>query len=674
MLRSLFFCIALVFFARGLAVAETHAKSLPTLDAFLAPYDFWGPELSPSGRYVAGIRRVGDLQQAILVIDLDQPGSPVATIPVGDFQVNWIEWATDERLLVSATGFVDLASEEQISLPLLAEAEFPARLVRLLAVNRDGSSPAAMFADDRRMNRNFQLGRVASLLRQDPDHILMPANRQGDLDLFRVNIHTGAFERIANGTGNTYYWFIDRNGEPAFRYNINDRGTIVRIYAREEGRGGRIRWKRIRTVRLNRDRGARETATEFQPLSPGPTETTFYVAARPEAAPTTGIYLYDFEQDLYLEQIKAVDGIDVSSGVFDEATGAYLGAVYLDDRLEYALEDPFLQSHLEGLSVYFGETANVSPVSASRDGRRWLVHAQGPTEPGGYHVYDVDEARAEGLAYGKFGYAGLQFSDSKVIHYQARDGLSLRGYLTRPHGISESAQPPLVMLPHGGPAVRDYFTFDPMVQYLAALGYQVFQPNFRGSSGFGEDFIRRSHGQFGKAMQTDVEDGFRHLVGLGLVDADRACILGYSYGGYVSMAAATLSPELYQCAIAGAGISDLVEMLRWERREEGRNSEAYQYWVELIGDPRRDRDALNSVSPAKLAARVEVPMLLIHGKADLVVPIKQSELMYEALKASGKPVDRLWLDQSGHSYRGEGEREREYLAISSFLEEHLPVD
>ena len=175
-------------------------------------------------------------------------------------------------------------------------------------------------------------------------------------------------------------------------------------------------------------------------------------------------------------------------------------------------------------------------------------------------------------------------------------------------------------------------------------------------------------------MQTDLDDGFAHLVEVGLADADNACIVGSSYGGYTALAAATLTPDMYKCAIATAAPTDLRELLAWERKQEGRDSATYKYVREHIGDPRKDKDRIDAVSPAKLADRIVIPILLIHGERDNVVPIKQFEIMERAMKNAGTDFETLRMEKASHSYRSDEDERREYLKILEFLGEHLPVE
>lgn len=673
--RLIWIVMAGVLMAAGAARAEP-ALPGPSIEDFAGDLDFWNPELSPGGAYLAGLRRDGGADYLMLT-DLG-PGLETKSLSLGDLYVSWLEWVSDDRLLVAVTGYVDMKTGKPITRKDIAqETRFlrnaaPARYQRLYAIDRSTLKMSVMFGEDNRMKRNLALGRVTDFLPEQPDHILMPARLNGDLDLFRVDLRDGTFERIAIGTARTTNWFTDRNGVPAFRLDVNSRGTIATIFAREERTGGEIKWRKTRTIRLDQEERS-EASAEFDLLYPGPTASTYFVAARPEGEDKTGIYLYDFEKDQILEKIRVHERVDMSGAIFNRDTRELLGVFYVDDRLVIEMNDPTVQAHLAGLSEYFGEQTNVMPIDSSADEQRWLLYTTGPTDPGTYHVYDVATTSNRTLALNKFSLDGKAFGESRRIDYTARDGTQLHGYLTRPAGADASAPLPLIMLPHGGPEARTSLDFDYQVQHLVSLGYQVFEPNFRGSSGFGVAFANMGRRNWGKAMQTDVDDAHAHLIAEGLAEEGRACIAGYSYGGYAALAAGALTPGQYACIIAGAAPSDLLKMLSWERSEEGSDSEAYMYWINHIGHPQRDKAELESVSPALLADRFVRPVLLIHGKDDTVVPIEQSERMEAALKKAGKPVTFLKLEESGHSSRDKADEISEYKAIAAFLQKHLPV-
>lgn len=674
-LRSMALWLAAAVFSA--LVLTARAQSIPSLEDFVGRIDFWGLEMSPNGDFVAALRHK-DGADYILLVSLEPGGPAPAHIGVGDYEVEWLEWANNDTLLVASTGWVDLKTGRQLTHrdfeeeTSFYERSTPYQFSRLISINRETQKMAVMFGDDWRMNRNFYLGNVVDFLPAERDHILMPARLDGDLDLFKVNVTDGTFGRIATGTSSTAGWFTDRNGEPAFRLDLNRRGTVATIYARENRENGQIKWRKTRTIRVDQEeRDA--SAKEFEILYPGPTASTYYVLARPDGEDKTSLYLYDFEQDKLQEKLRGNDRVDMSGGIFNWDTRSLLGVFYIEDRLVIEMEDETTQAHLSGLSEFFGDQINIMPVDSSADGKRWLLKTSGPTDSGSYHVYSLDTSSNSALATQKSSMAGKALGSSKRIDYVARDGTPLHGYLTRPANAAPDAPLPLIMMPHGGPESRSSISFDWHVQYLVSLGYQVFEPNFRGSSGFGKAFADKGRRQWGKAMQTDVDDAFAHLKQAGLVRDGKACIVGYSYGGYAALAAATLTPEQYVCVVAAAGVSDLPKMLSWERAEEGRDSESYLYWVSHIGSPSKDKDELESFSPARLAEKVKSPVLLIHGAGDGIVPIEQSEFMEKALRKAGKSVEFVQLPESGHSYRPPEDERTEFAALQRFLTANLPV-
>jgi dipeptidyl aminopeptidase/acylaminoacyl peptidase len=252
------------------------------------------------------------------------------------------------------------------------------------------------------------------------------------------------------------------------------------------------------------------------------------------------------------------------------------------------------------------------------------------------------------------------------------DGLDITGYLTVPGGKA-AKNLPLVVLPHGGPEGRDTLGFDWWSQALASRGYAVLQPNFRGSEGFGWKFVQAGFGQWGKAMQTDLSDGVRILAKQGTIDPKRVCIVGASYGGYAALAGATMDPGVYRCAASVAGPADLKRMLvDSNSRFESSNNSTLRYWLRFMGaDGLKDPD-LAAISPAKMADKVEIPLLLIHGKDDTVVPYVQSTIMASAMKKAGKPVELVTLTGEDHWLSRGATRLQMLTSVVDFLEKNNP--
>jgi len=253
-----------------------------------------------------------------------------------------------------------------------------------------------------------------------------------------------------------------------------------------------------------------------------------------------------------------------------------------------------------------------------------------------------------------------------MIDYVAADGLALHGVLTLPRGRA-AGKLPLVVLPHGGPAARDHAEFDWWAQALASRGYAVFQPNFRGSTGYGPAFQIAGNGQWGTKMQTDISDGVAALAARGIIDPKRACIMGASYGGYAALAGVTLQQGLYRCAVSVAGVADL-QLMKADELGVGPTRVQARNWATLIGA----RTDLAAISPAMAAARADAPVLLIHGRDDTVVPYAQSTRMAGQLRAAGKPVELVTLKGEDHWLSRGATREAMLVAAVAFIEKHNP--
>lgn len=269
----------------------------------------------------------------------------------------------------------------------------------------------------------------------------------------------------------------------------------------------------------------------------------------------------------------------------------------------------------------------------------------------------------------RFGYFGGIATRLDRASVQVNDGRGMSGVLTLPPG-RPAKNLPVILLPHGGPRSQDEPVFDWWAQAMASRGYAVFQPNFRGSTGFGRAFEQAGWGEWGRKMQTDISDGLAALAKEGIVDPKRACIMGGSYGGYAALAGVTLQQNIYRCAVSVAGVGNVAKLVATKWRESGGSSFLNRYYHQQIGTG-RDYAA---ISPVNLAAKADAPVLLIHGVDDIVVPFDQSSDMAAALTRAGKPVEFVKLPGEDH-WLSRGETRLAMLkAAVAFIEKHNPPD
>jgi dipeptidyl aminopeptidase/acylaminoacyl peptidase len=456
------------------------------------------------------------------------------------------------------------------------------------------------------------------------------------------------------GTPLTVDWLTDADAQPVARADRDERTGAWRLLARKGGT-----WQPLYS----------ETALIDAPslVSFGRDTSTVIISSHKSG-----------EWEAY--EIRLADGTisgpnpayDADSVILDPRSKTVIGTIDVKlDRVDYQFFNARDAALWQALGrAYKGEALTLQ--SWSEDRSSIILQVVGPTNGVALVHVDRTKGKAEFLADRYPGLGPEQLNPVSTFTYKAGDGLEIPAYLTLPRDRPAKALP-LIVLAHGGPASRDRPGFDWWAQALASRGYAVLHPQFRGSIGFGEAHLAAGFGQWGRKMQTDLSDGVRDLVAKGLVDASRVCIAGGSYGGYAAMAGVTLDAGVYRCASAVAGVSDLRRMLVSEARDAGgeRNS-TLRYWKRFMGASGADDTSLDALSPARLASRVSVPLQLIHGKDDTVVPIEQSVMMRDAMARAGKPVEYLELADEDHYLSRPATRIAMLEAQMAFLERHNP--
>jgi dipeptidyl aminopeptidase/acylaminoacyl peptidase len=355
----------------------------------------------------------------------------------------------------------------------------------------------------------------------------------------------------------------------------------------------------------------------------------------------------------------------------DRKTRYLIGTLQYGSKRHYVFFDPGLQEKWDKLTQLFPGT-EVILKSWTDDWKKVVVQVFGIEAGAGYALVDTSDNSFSYLGNLYSGIDAAALSPMKAISYEASDGLQISGYLTFPRS-KLAKNMPLIVMPHGGPSSRDTLDFDWLGQALAAKGYLVLQPNFRGSWELGEKFKEAGYGEWGGKMQSDLSDGARALIKLGIADAKRVCIFGWSYGGYAALAGATHESDLYRCAASMAGISDLKKLL-YEHVSDRRIKDTRDLRNDLryVGAKDLNDPILYERSPAFHVDKINIPILLIHGDGDSVVPIEQSVIMAAALKKANKPYEFVKLKSEDHWLSKADTRLQMLQAVVKFLEKNNP--
>ena len=372
--------------------------------------------------------------------------------------------------------------------------------------------------------------------------------------------------------------------------------------------------------------------------------------------------------EMELVETDPLGRVDFDSPMFSEATDELTGTTYTDDRVRYYFRDAATETDFRHLESRF-EGREIERESITADDRLWLVSAKGDTEPGEVWLFDRATRQLDLQYRVREKLPREALAPIAPIRYPSSDGLEIPAYLTLPLGVPPENLP-LLVVPHGGPWVRDNWGYNPIAQFFANRGYAVLMPNFRGSTGYGKKFLNAGNGEWGCKMQDDITWGVRYLVTSGTADAHRVGILGGSYGGYAVLAGVAFTPDLYSAAVDIVGPSNLMTLLDsipayWE---SGR-----KIMYARMADPHTPEGEqwMEERSPLHSAAHIRTPLLVAQGANDPRVNRAEAEQIVIALRDRGFAVEYLLAPDEGHGFARPVNNMALFMAAERFLARHL---
>ena len=626
----------------ALPVLASVAPLIP-LETFAAGPEMTAPSLSPDGTKFVYLTTVGG-ERFVAVRDLQKSAQPRPVLrgTSGTYQVVSCRFKTNTRLLCRFRGV-----EYDAGVP------YPAS--RMVVLDSDGSHMKVLF-----QSQSWAYSSIADVQLQDqilhwlpdhPEHVLIQMADAESIfpSVYTLNVGSGALHTVVGRREPVLYWLADRDGVVRFGYGFRRDEAVYlgRNSAKDE-------WRTLE--KFKRFEGAR-----FSPLAFGPLPNQLFVLAPQQKR--QAVWQMDLNENSDYQLLFSRPDVDVEDIVTWPSDEHVVGFLYNDDKPHMQFVDPEAAA-INAAMDKAAPGAFHTVIDASRDGHIMLIHSYSDVEPGVYDALDMTKHELTTIGRESSALSHAALAPTKPIVVPGPGGVSIHGYLTLPVGATPGKAVAAVVYPHGGPYARDEWGYDDMVQVMASRGYAVLQLNFRGSTGYGEEWRKAGHQAWGTIMHDDITAGAHWLVSQGIADPNRMCIVGWSYGGYAALTAAVKEPTLYRCAVSIAGVSDMSQLARDDRQFYG-GLEAAR---ESTG---ADKAQLAAQSPVLHADQIKIPILLVHGDSDSTVRLSQSEAMAKALKQHGVPNELVVIKDGEHSLLRPQMRLTLYRKLEAFLAANL---
>ena len=607
------------------AAAQEAAPQVPELvdgripvAEFVKQSNMSGTRISPDGRHLA--YRTGQSGREVLVLlDLENLTSAPKLIlaseearEAGERTMTGFRWVGNDHVVMT------VISRENMNGQL---ADFR----RLVAYDINSGEMVQQAWRD----AGFDAGQILNINHDDGTYLLQrdsvatSTERWGIPEVVEVDVSDGSYKTVQRTNPVVRGWVADGNGMVRAGFNSDSKNGKVRMLYRSENDAN------FKTVYNEADATFTGTLPSPRMFIPGTDDA--YVISREDGYDK--LYRMNMNTMQLGEPIFEVEGYDLMGIITNQDNTKVVGYYTFDGTMRRVFTDPTLKAIKDGLEEVFGQDEAVI-VDYTDDFRKVIVYGGGARREGGYYLYDTQSGSLRLLNWTRTALKDAPLNPVKAEWYTASDGTRIQAIVTYPRHRMGEKHLPVVVMPHGGPFGVQSATnsLEPWNQPLAEQGYVVIQPNYRGSGGYGRAFeeMGREPGGYGKRMQDDLNDILTAYGEKGVIDPNRACIMGWSYGGYAAARGAQRDPNVWKCAIAGAGVYDMPLMNKWDARNLGRFNSGFQATSE---DPEGISSARNTDGPW-------APILIVAAKRDARIPMEQSDTLFDNLKKSGKVEGR----------------------------------
>ncbi len=628
------------------AEASAARTSVIPVETFMRRAEFSAMSISPKGDRLAALVPLRD-RDNLVVIDLVRRTRTTITNFTDNDVINF-NWINNDRIFLRVADGRDALGE--------------ARYRGTYAVNVDGSGI-------RNLTDLRGLTPLRTIANDTKGEMLVTMSMRNRViaDVYRLNTQNGRSELLSfDNPGETQSWVLDWNDQPLIASSPDPDSTETLVWYRPNTNAKwEVLWKNP----------ADDAQDSMDVVSFMPDGKSLIVSSN-KGRDKYALFRYDLATRSLGELIFEHPLIDITGGlIWSRAEKKLMGIAVNAEQFTVNWLDPKLAALQKSIDGALKDTQNTLSFNTDSDNTRILVSSLSPTNPGGYYLYDSVRGGLEELPKRRPWINPDHISPRTYMPYAARDGLKIPAWVTIPKGTNGKNLPLIVNI-HGGPNARTYGG-NPWGRYseapfFANRGYVVLEPEPRASTGFGRKHLSAGYKQWGQSMQDDITDGVLNLIKAGIVDKNRVCLYGGSYGGYATLQGLVKEPDMFRCGLPWIAVSDLVQ-LQTEMTSDSNNSRYNMdhFYNRTIGNRKTELAMLEKYSPVNNAAKIKAPVLLVMGELDVRVPIKHGTAMRAAMDQAGVKNELVIMKGEAHGFNKQENVVEFFSRAEKFFAEHL---
>ncbi len=626
------FYSAFCFSTEEPSISELHAKE------FFQKSNYSSAKVDPSGKRVSFIEHDGN-ENKLVLLDLNSNNMQVVYVDTEDLLREY-HWVDEDTIVVS-----------------VRYKEYSRSLYKFDFIYENGNLKEVK--EKLILNYAYLIDPLPSI----KDKIAVAYYAENNPDIYTFDLSA---RNTSSQLGGRYK--LNKNAPDADNWTFDSSGNLRVMKSTKDGEN--IVWykepKKKRWVEIWRDK----SSIDFQPVSFNSETQELLVLSNYERN-YTELLQFNVNSKSFGSTLFQIDNHDIDHVVLNQKRDGILYAAYTVNGLE---QKEYFSGLSEFIKQHLGKKLKASGFwvhDKSLDGSVVLAMKSNSQQPGIFYLFESNKVQLSVLTETQPWLSKFRLGKDKVIKSTSSDGLEIESYLTLPANSGE-IKPPLIVIPHGGPiSVRASRNYNEQVQYLASLGYAVLRPNFRGSFGFGKKFKEAAKQQWGKLIEDDIDSATLKAIDSGLINRDKICIYGASYGGYSALISGIRRPDIYKCAASFVGVTDTNLML--SNDYESSEKSTLNWIKEYYGNPETNQSDLLRHSPVYQAKRLKVPVFLAHGQRDDIVDIEHFYRMKAALKKAGNPATSLILADEAHGLKYLQSYIDLYSSLDSFFRKSLDL-